>query len=178
MLGLITTVTRGKLPGWVFGEFYGKQYQSVYRAAKRVTRNFHDAQDIVQAVFARLLDQGRLSPDFLKNPEAYLCQAARNQARDLMRSRGRRKLSTDPLERLAVPAPEMEDPWMFDALTEAMEELGPDVAQAISLRYSEDLSDAEIGKRIGRSRVAVAMMLVRARARLKKQIEKRGRERS
>jgi len=87
--------------------------------------------------------QGRLSPDFLKNPEAYLCQAARNQARDLMRSSGRRKFSTDPLERLAVPAPEMEDPWMFDALTEAMEELGPDAAQAIALRYSEDLSDAE-----------------------------------
>jgi len=95
-----------------------------------------------------------------------------------MRSRGRRKFSTDPLERLAVAAPEIENPWMFDALTEAMEELGPDAAQAISLRYSEDLSDAEIGQRIGRSRVAVAMMLVRARARLKKQIEKRGRERS
>ena len=178
MLGLTTTATTGKLPDWVFREFYGKHYQSVYRAAKRVIRNFHDAQDIVQTVFGRLLEQGRLSPDFLKNPEAYLCQAARNQARDLMRSRGRRKFSTDPLERLAVPAPEMEDPWMFDALTEAMEELGPDAAQAISLRYSEDLSDAEIGKRIGRSRVAVAMMLVRARARLKKQIEKRGRGRS
>jgi DNA-directed RNA polymerase specialized sigma24 family protein len=89
MLGLTTTVTTGKLPCGVFGEFYGKHYQAVYRAAKSVTRNFHDAQDIVQTVFARSLEQGPLSLDFLKNPEAYLCQAARNQARDLMRSRGR-----------------------------------------------------------------------------------------
>jgi hypothetical protein len=70
MLGLTTTVTTGKLPCGVFGEFYGKHYQSVYRAAKSVTRNFHDAQDIVQTVFARSLEEGPLSLDFLKNPEA------------------------------------------------------------------------------------------------------------
>ena len=66
----------------------------VYRAAYSVTGDKQDAEDVLQTVFLKLIDQGR-TLEFTTNPKGYLYRAAVNEARLLYRTRkrGRRSAS-------------------------------------------------------------------------------------
>src|SRR5437867_6520659 len=66
-------------------ELYRENFQLMYRVAKSVTGNRYDAEDAVQNVFVKLI-QGQPSSNFQKNPKAYLCKAAMNEARNIVRS--------------------------------------------------------------------------------------------
>ena len=69
-----------------FAELYERYYATVYRTALRVTGNPADAEDVLQTVFLRILNQGdRL--DLAQVPEAYFRRAAANAAVDLLRRR-------------------------------------------------------------------------------------------
>src|SRR6266481_7799987 len=72
-----------------FEELFCKYRQLVYRAAYTVTGRRQDAQDVLQTLFLRLLDQG-FNQEFIKNPAAYLYQTAVNEARQMFRARKRR----------------------------------------------------------------------------------------
>ena len=69
-----------------FAELYESHYAAVYRTALRVTGNPADAEDVLQTVFLRVLNQGdRL--EYSRMPEAYFRRAAANAAVDLLRRR-------------------------------------------------------------------------------------------
>ena len=69
-----------------FSELYERHYQVVFRTALRVTGNPADAEDVLQTVFLRILNQaGRLEPVLMQ--EAYFRRAAANAAVDLLRRR-------------------------------------------------------------------------------------------
>src|SRR5438046_10709939 len=93
----------------------------MYRVAKSVTGNRYDAEDTVQNVFVKLI-QGQPSSNFHKNPKAYLCKAAMNEARNIVRScRLRREVEADVMG-LDIAADGTEDK-LRERLTAALSEL-------------------------------------------------------
>src|SRR5215470_7545243 len=141
----------------------------VYRTARAVIGNAEDAEDVVQAIFLKLMRRDP-SPDLMKNPQAYLYRAAVNMSLDVIRSR-RRRTFTDDVELVEVPAAVADtqfDDDMRVRLNEALKYLDPKAVEILVLRYVHDYSDAEISKMLGASRGAIAVRLFRVRAHLKK----------
>ena len=69
-----------------FAELYERHYETVFRAALRVTGNPADAEDVLQTVFLRVLARGGKVED-VALPAAYLRRAAVNAAVDVLRRR-------------------------------------------------------------------------------------------
>ena len=157
-----------------FEDFFREHYRLVYRTAYSVTGRAEDAEDIVQAVFLKLLR--RESPmDLGGNPKGYLYRAALNLALDTIRRRQRYVLVRDNTffesATTGVNAQEADD--LDGRLWRAIGELRPSSAQILILRYVHDHSLAEIAKIMGSTRGTVAISLFRSRARLRKIIRAR-----
>jgi RNA polymerase sigma-70 factor (ECF subfamily) len=148
-----------------FEDIFNAHAQFVYRTAYGVTGTHEDAEDVLQAVFLRLLT---LPPDAARNPKAYLYRAAVNQSLDTIRSR-RRLVLVEGTEFLELPAPAADaiEDAHHRALYQAISELKPEAAEILILRYVHDKSDAEIARMLGVSRGTIALRLFRSRARLK-----------
>src|SRR5215813_1328500 len=82
-----------------FEKLFSEHREMVYRAAYSVTGNKHDAQDALQDVFLKLIDQGR-TLEFTTNPAGYLYRMAINKAREKFRTQKRRKETDDGLDAL------------------------------------------------------------------------------
>ena len=151
-----------------FEETFREHAPMIYRTAYSVTRTPQDAEDVVQTLFLGMLRRG--IPEGLKeNPRAYLYRAAVNLSINAVRLRSRHVPITDA-ELLSTPdnekTPEA-DADMQRRLANAIARLNPRAVEVLILRYEHNYSDAEIAKLLGKSRGAVALMLYRARARLK-----------
>ena len=152
-------------------ELFREHHRLIYRTAYSVTGRRHDAEDVLQTIFLRLLRRG-LPPAFRKNPQGYLYRAAVNLSLNTVRTRNRQQ-SVDGVERLLVavppdgPAP---DVGLQRRLLAAIAQLTPRAVEMLILRYEHDYSDAEIAKMLGTSRGTIAVALYRTRARLKKLI--------
>jgi RNA polymerase sigma-70 factor (ECF subfamily) len=154
-----------------YEDIFRQHHDMVFRTAYGVLGNSSDSEDVVQTIFLRLLDRG-ISPDVTKNPAGYFYRAAVNESLNVIRSRKRLVLVSDP-KRLDVHAAEDADESAEEIhrrLYEAVARLSPDAAHILVLRYVHKYSDAEIARQLGRSRGAIAVALYRARARLKKWI--------
>ena len=68
-----------------FAGLYERHYETVFRAALRVTGNPADAEDVLQTVFLRVLARGEDLRTAL--PAAYFRRAAVNAAVDVLRRR-------------------------------------------------------------------------------------------
>jgi RNA polymerase sigma factor (sigma-70 family) len=152
-----------------FERLFREHHAFVYRTAYSVTGTRHDAEDVLQTIFLRLLRRG-LPGDVRENPKAYLHRAAINVSLNIVRAR-KRQHPIDDVEALRAVAPVAEGNQadeMRARLIRAMGELRPRVVEMLVLRYEHDCSDAEIARMLGTSRGVVAVTLFRARARLKK----------
>jgi len=149
-------------------------YERVFRAAYRVTGNTHDAEDVLQTVFLRLL---RHQHDFEAVDDAgnYLYRAGVNAALDLVRSRR----SAVPLDEAlaanastAAWAPDRghESSELRDWLRRAVAQLHPTAAEMFALRYFEGLDNTEVAKVMNTSEGTVAVTLHRTRSRLQREI--------
>ena len=138
----------------------------IYRTAYAVTGSRHDADDVLQTVFLKLIRR-EYPPDLKTNPKAYLHRAAVNMSLDMIRAR-KRHGHTENIEDLkAMPSNHMAEEFPGQ-LSDILSKLDPEAAQILVLRYVHDYSDAEISKMLGTSRGAIALRLFRLRARLKK----------
>jgi RNA polymerase sigma-70 factor (ECF subfamily) len=156
------------LPGEL-EELFLEHHQLVYRTAYSVTGRRHDAEDVLQTIFLRLLRRGP-PPAFTENPKGYLYRAAVNLSLNIVRARGRQQ-PIDGVERLLVAVPpvgSVPDVGLQRQLMAAIGQLKPRAVEILLLRYQYDYSDAEIAKMLGASRGTIAVALYRARARLKK----------
>jgi RNA polymerase sigma-70 factor, ECF subfamily len=146
---------------------FRENYQFVFRTAYGITGCRLDAEDVLQAVFLKLL-QRDIPADIKKTPKAYLYRAAVNSSLNIVRSR-KRHPSTD-VDNLEVPARAVDanEDEIQRLLLEAIAQLKPTAVEILILRYEHNYSDAQIAKLLGRSRSAIAVMLYRTRARLKK----------
>ena len=148
----------------------------VFGTAYRLTGSAHDAEDVLQTVFLRLLrrkDDIDLSP----SPSSYLHRAAVNASLDLLRSRGRsQSIGLDeldiPIANGKMPGPDriQEDREMRGALRRAILELTPKSAEIFSLRFLDGMSNQEIAQTLGMTQTAVGVTLHRARNQVKKEI--------
>src|SRR4029453_7669367 len=98
----------------------------IYRTAYSVTGSRHDAEDVLQTIFLRLLRRG-VPPDFSRNPQGYLYRAAVNLSLNTVRTRNRQPL-VDGAERLLASVPAAEsNPYdsLQRSLVDAIAQLKP-----------------------------------------------------
>jgi len=138
----------------------------VFRTAYRITGNAADAEDVLQTIFLRLLRQQ--DSNAVHNKESYLRRAAVNAALDLIRSRREDQAA----ELVDVPSG-ARDPDAGDlraALRRALGRLTPKSAEIFALRFLEGVSNQEIARTLGVSRVLIAVSVHRARKQLQRDL--------
>ena len=157
-----------------FEQLFHDHYPFVYRTAYSVTGNREDAEDVVQTIFLRLYRSGELS-GVKQNPRAYLYRAAVNAGVSVVRSRRKHVLTNDPaeLDKPVEARTSSEEPGIQGQFLDAIAQLNPSAVEILILRYEHNYSDAEIAQLLGTSRSAIAVRLFRARAKLKKFMEKK-----
>lgn len=159
-------------------KFYVDHHAQVLRAAYRITGNASDAEDVLQTVFLRLLRAER-GDALSETPGSYLHRAAVNAALDLMRTRRTWKpTSIDELsEELSEdsggdPESRQIDRQTRERVREVLAEMSPKMAEIFALRYFEGFDNHEIARMLRTSKSTVAVLLHRARHRLKKEVSK------
>lgn len=143
-------------------EYLAETYaDAILRLSYTYLKSTHDAQDICQTVFVKLLAE----PRTFETPEherSYVLQMAANACKDLLKSPWRKR--TCGLEACAqIPAPEATD----GSLLEAVEQLAPHYRAVIYLYYYEGYQAVEIGHILGVPTATVHTRLARGRAKLK-----------
>jgi RNA polymerase sigma-70 factor (ECF subfamily) len=158
-----------------FERIFQENHALVYRVAYRITGSNEDAEDVLQTLFLRLLHR-EILPDIDRNPKAYMHRAAVNISLDIVKHRSRSVATANVEEHLKEPAGHGDRLPAFriqDWLREALGELSPKAAEIFVLKHVEGYENAEIAQMLGTSRGTVAVLLFRARARMKKSIRKR-----
>jgi RNA polymerase sigma factor (sigma-70 family) len=149
--------------GRAVGDFVGAHGQSLLRFAFLLTGGRGaQAEDLVQAVLARLVERGL---DGLDNPLAYTRRAIVNE----QRSAARRAAAEDRRLRHVAGADVADGPVTVDRQTmfTALKTLNERERAVIVLRYYVDLPDTEIGDIVGCSRATVRSLVHRALPKLK-----------
>ena len=153
-------------------------HHRVFQVAYRVTGNSSDAEDVLQTIFIKLMKRPSL-PSHSDELGSYLHRAAVNASIDLLRSR--KASRRVPLEDVAVrladddessPETEQQGKELADWLRSAVSRLSPQSAEVFSLRYMEGYKNLEIAEIVHTSPGVVAVVLHRARQRLREELEK------
>src|SRR5574342_1206236 len=150
-------------------QLFREHYPMLYRTAYSLLGNAADAEDVPQTIFLRLLRAGS-PPDMQKNAAGYLYRAAVNVSLSIIRSRKYQSSihGTENLEAAINHTHTDSAAETHRRVTEVLAQLDPEAAEILILRYLHNASDADIAKLLGRSRGAIAVRLVRLRARLRK----------
>ncbi len=158
----------------IFRDHHGRIIQAAYR----VTGSLTDAEDVLQTVFLRLLKR-ESPPNSSDQLGSYLHRAAVNAGIDLLRSRqSRRRVALEDVQirleedRTARPDDRQMGRELRQWLRHAIAQLSPQAAEIFALRYLEGYRNQEIAEMVGTSPGVVAVVLHRARNRLRGQVAK------
>lgn len=144
---------------------YEMYSQDVYRLALSWLHSTHDAEDILQNVFLKLLDKEVTV--FPGREKAWLLTCTANACKNHLRSFWKR--NTQELdEKIALPMSEDRSLW------EAVGKLKPIYRAVIHLYYYEGYRQEQIADILGISRTAVQTRMQRARQDLKKELNENG----
>ena len=139
---------------------------TVYRVALSSSKNPHDAEDIVQSTFLKLLEGNREFRDE-EHIRRWLIRVTINEAKSLWRSFWRKKVIS--LEET------LEEPKFFEPekseLFWAVQKLPPRYREVTYLYYYEEYSIKEIDKLLRISETAIQTRLMRAREKLRQQLK-------
>jgi RNA polymerase sigma factor (sigma-70 family) len=155
-----------------FGGLYERHYETVFRAALRVTGNPADAEDVLQTVFLRVLSRRENVEDVEQTPltAAYFRRAAVNAAVDLLR---RRQLRAASVYDDQAPHAASEPPMLLkEQLRRAIAALDGEDATLFLLRHVEGLSNEELAVMFGIEKNNVAVRLHRIRQRLQTEMQR------
>ena len=143
-------------------EYLAKTYaDAILRLSYTYLKNTHDAQDVCQTVFVKLLAEPR-EFDSPSHERAYILRMAANACKDLLKSPWRKRTcGLDAV--LEVPAPEAAD----GSVLAAVNILPSHYRAVIYLFYYEGYPAAEIGGILGSPTATVHTRLARGRAKLK-----------
>jgi RNA polymerase sigma-70 factor, ECF subfamily len=134
--------------------------QAVFAVCLANTKNYHDAEDVVQAVFAKAVAK----IPTLRQPSrarAWLLQVARRTCVDFHR---RRRQAEPLLEEPSAPPPMANG--ACERLHEAIQKLPLNYREVIVLYYLDSRSCSNVAASLGLAEPAVRQRLVRARAML------------
>ena len=153
-------VERAKTEADAFGELYERFVKRIYNYIYYRTGNHQDAEDLTARVFQRAL---QYLPNYVDRGvpfSAWLYRIAHNLVVNWHRDRGRRKMV--PLDDMVLmardgTAPEhlAERTEEHEQLQEAIGGLPPERQQLLILKFVDRLSNAEIGRIMGRSEGAI-----------------------
>lgn len=145
---------------------------NVYGYARSIVRNDHDAEDVVQQVFTRMLTAIQNYEQRSVPFSAWLLRITHNMAIDYLR---RRMPVCDEPERAVVEErPEFEAGQLRGALREALAELPEVQREIVVLRHFGGLSPREIAQRLGRTEDSIHGLHHRARRALKRSLSDAG----
>jgi RNA polymerase sigma-70 factor, ECF subfamily len=153
---------------------YGR---SVCAAAYRVLGNIHDAEDVLQQVFLKLLGvgNGKVPHRPVQDWDAYLRTMASRMALDILRAkRSRRRRETSLADDAAAARRSAEstvDSEKLDRLRQAVAALPERDAWVFGLRYFEEFSYQAIAAQTGLSVDLIGVILHRSRKTLREAVE-------
>ena len=144
---------------------YEAYSKDVYRLALSWLHSTHDAEDILQSVFLKLLDKDITL--FPGSEKAWLLTCTANACKNHLRSFWQR--NTQPLDdKMVLPTKEDRSLW------ETVGKLKPIYRAVIHLYYYEGYNQAEIAGILGISLTAVQTRMQRAKEHLKKELNEIG----
>jgi RNA polymerase sigma-70 factor, ECF subfamily len=148
---------------------YLRYADNVYGYVCSIVRDEHEAEDVTQQVFAKLLGSlTRYQPRTVPF-SAWILRVAHNAAIDHMRSR-----RPVPVEEVRGPEPadDGSSRERFRDLRVALDALPKEQREVILLRFLVGLSPREIAERMGRSEDAVNGLQHRGRRRLRREMDR------
>jgi RNA polymerase sigma-70 factor, ECF subfamily len=152
-----------------FAALYERHYETVFRAALRVTGRPADAEDVLQTVFLRVLS-GREQDEAVERPAAYFRRAAVNAAVDLLR---RRTVHAETAYDDRAPHAAVEPALLLkERLRRAVATLDSEDATLFLLRHVEGLSNQELADLFQLEKNNIAVRLHRIRLRLQAEMER------
>lgn len=153
-------IERAKRDPAAFGELYERYVDRIYHYIYYRTSDTHEAEDLTARVFYRALGHiGRF--DQRGAPfAAWLYRIAHNLVANWHRDRSRRKyIRLDELiavaDKAAGPHHQAEQNEQAQILLNAIARLPADRQELLILKFVEELSNADVGKIMGRSEGAV-----------------------
>jgi RNA polymerase sigma-70 factor (ECF subfamily) len=157
------------------GELIDRYREMMFRTARAITYNDYDADDVIQRLCVRFVIGG-IPAGLRENPPAYLTAAIVNEAKNIHRTRQRRRIDQDidPLN-LSAPARSPTEQALLDALQEAKACLTPEEKEMVDMFYTHGLSQADIAEIKEMEEDTVAQKLSRSRKKIKKAMEVEGR---
>jgi len=151
-----------------FTRIVAAHHADMLRIAQVVSGDVELSNDAVQAAWAiawrrlgSLQDPTRLRP--------WLMSVAANEARQLVRRRGRRRVREITVEEIPSDAPDATLVARID-LGNALHRLDERDRTLLALRYVAGLESAEIGREVGMTATAVRSRLARSIARLRRDL--------
>lgn len=152
----------------VFSDLFKEHYNGAVLYAYAVCRDYALAEDVVANAFFKAFTT---MDDTVKNFRYWLLRVCRNGIIDAIRKRKRNVKLTDDLADPSDAAERLIADEEYRALYRAIELLGEEYREVITLFYFEDLSIAETAKVVGKTVENVKVTLYRARQKLKKILE-------
>jgi RNA polymerase sigma-70 factor (ECF subfamily) len=152
-------------------DLYVRYADNIYSYVLTILRNHHEAEDVTQQVFAKLMGALARYEDRGAPFLSWLLRLARNAAIDHVRAR-RAVPVAEPLEQ----APEIAgaDRDRLETLRSALGTLPEDQREIIVLRHLAGLAPAEIAVRMRRSEAAVHGLHHRGRRALRAELVRQG----
>lgn len=151
---------------WDFSRLVEEHFARAVRFCARMLGNVTDGEEVAQQAFVQLLEKGR-KPWEQGDPLPFLYRVLRNACIDHVRRSKTRKADGALEQVAAADLSGAEESEVREALLAAVTALETGQREAILLRFYEGLSLAESAKALGKSVGATAMLLSRAKARLK-----------
>ncbi len=166
---LISAQNTAMTPSTEFADLYERHYAAVYRTALRVTGNPPDAEDVLQTVFLRVLNQGG-HLNSAHAPEAYFRRAATNAALDLLRKKITHRETL--LDEASSIYSRDDTAFLKERLRDALAAIDETDAAIFLLRYVEGLSNGELAEMFGQEKNNIAVRLHRIRQSLQAEMER------
>src|SRR5512135_3393846 len=143
-----------------FGLLYERYIDRIFNYVYYRTGNLHDAEDLTARVFQRAMNHIHTYTDRGVPFSAWLYRIAHNLVANWHRDRSRRQeipLSDVPVVPTKEDRPEthLVRSQAEESLLRLIRQLPPERQTLLILKFVEDLSNAEIGKIMGRSEGAV-----------------------
>lgn len=162
-----------------FGELYERYVDRIYNYVYYRVSNVHDAEDLTSRTFYRALSHLHTYEDRGIPLSAWLYRIAHNLVANWHRDRARRPVVA--LDQLVLKSRDseraedvVESRDSARLLREGMRKLDPARQELLVLKFSQGLSNAEIGEIMGRSEGAIKSLYHRTLLALRKELAKKG----
>ena len=165
-------IEQAKTDPAAFGQLYELYVDKIYNYIYYRVGNHHEAEDLTAKVFHRALNHIPHYNDRGVPFAAWLYRIARNLVANWHRDNKRRQIVA--LEHVTLKGDRRETPHQVaertnerELLLEAIKELPPERQQLLTLKFVEKMSNADIGRIMGRSEGAIKSLYHRTLVSLK-----------